>query len=545
MIKCGICGLEVSSLRGITVHLRNQHPLVSLEDYYHTYINTNDLCHCGKRKKLNTLPTGTIKTCGDMKCNVKQKEYTCLEKYGVVNPSQSPEIIKNRKETCLKKYGVEHYLQTKEAKEKTKITNMEKYGVENVFQSTKIQDKIKETLMSRYGVEHASQNLETKQKTKDTNLERYGKTSALALPEVRVLRNKALVTENFYRQMESKKVFETLSPLFTMEDYKGQSFFYPWKCIKCGTEFEDYFHNKHPLCPTCFPMMAMGVSQNEKRLIYFLEKYTTVLSSQRIIPTSKRNLEIDILLPEYKLGIEYDGMMWHSENFGDKDKNYHLFKTEECEKLGIYLLHFFDKEWLENEDIIKSMILSKIGKNNNILYARKCEIRKVNSKDKSIFLNDCHIQGDCLSSYNIGLYYNNELVSLMTFGKSRFDKKVNYELLRFCNKLNTSVVGGFAKLLKHFEKEHTGILISYADRRFSKGDIYYNNGFTLSHVSKPSYIYFDKKLNFYNRMQFQKHKLKDKLEKFNVGMTEWENMKENGYDRLWDCGNLVFIKQIN
>lgn len=189
------------------------------------------------------------------------------------------------------------------------------------------------------------------------------------------------------------------------------------------------------------------------------------------------------------------------------------------------------------------MLLSKIGRNDIVIPARKCEIKIVSSQESNMFLSANHIQGSCTSKYRYGLYYNDELVSIITFGKSRYDKKYEYELLRFASKMNVTVIGGFSRLLKHFRINNKGTIISYANRRFSKGDIYYKNNFSFVKETAPSYSYFQKNKStetFFNREKFMKHKLGKILKKFDPSITEWENMKNNDYDRIWDCGNLVF-----
>jgi hypothetical protein len=129
--------------------------------------------------------------------------------------------------------------------------------------------------------------------------------------------------------------------------------------------------------------------------------------------------------------------------------------------------------------------------------------------------------------------------------KPLYNKKYEWEIIRFCNKLNTSVVGGFSKLLKYFKNEHNGSIITYADKRHSNGNLYKNNGFEELHDSKPNYFYV-KKRDIFSREKFQKHKLKDLFENFNPDLTEWENMQLNNYDRIWDCGNKVFeLRQKN
>ena len=140
-----------------------------------------------------------------------------------------------------------------------------------------------------------------------------------------------------------------------------------------------------------------------------------------------------------------------------------------------------------------------------------------------------------------GLYLHDELVAAISFAKPRFSKKYDHELVRFCNKLNTNVVGGASKLFSHFLKTCGAgeTIVSYADRRWSVGTLYKNLGFTQTHISSPNYWYFSG-LDLFHRVNFQKHKLSEKLDMFNPELTEWENMEANGWNRIWDCGNLVF-----
>ena len=150
-----------------------------------------------------------------------------------------------------------------------------------------------------------------------------------------------------------------------------------------------------------------------------------------------------------------------------------------------------------------------------------------------------------------GLFDKEELVSCMSFGKSRFNKNYEWELLRFSNKLNSQVVGGASKLFKHFIKiYHPKSIVSYCDIRFSslnpKDTVYPKLGFKYSHTSKPNYRYLDTKVNrLFSRIQFQKHKLQEKLPIFNPELSETQNMINNGYIKVYDCGNFVFTWDSN
>lgn len=180
------------------------------------------------------------------------------------------------------------------------------------------------------------------------------------------------------------------------------------------------------------------------------------------------------------------------------------------------------------------------------VFARKCEIRKVEPQESRDFQNDNHLQGAVGSTFDIGLYYNNQLVSLMTFGKPRFSKKYEWELLRFCNKLGYHIPGGASRLLKHFELINSPkSLISYADRRWSVGNVYEKLGFKFSHASRPDYWYWNWNIGGHkleSRVKYQKHKLKNILKEFDPLKTEKQNMADNGYYRIYDCGNLVYVK---
>jgi hypothetical protein len=194
-------------------------------------------------------------------------------------------------------------------------------------------------------------------------------------------------------------------------------------------------------------------------------------------------------------------------------------------------------------EIWKSIINNKLGICDTKIFARKCTINKVDNKTAKQFLLNNHLQGHTPSYVNIGLYYENELVSLMTFGKSRYNKNYQYELIRFCNKINTLVTGGASKIFSHFNKTYNPeSIISYADLRYSNGALYEKLGFNKLKNSTPNYFYFHKSdtSKLTNRVQFQKHKLKNKLDIYNSELTEYQNMLNNGYDRIWDCGNGVY-----
>lgn len=270
-------------------------------------------------------------------------------------------------------------------------------------------------------------------------------------------------------------------------------------------------------------------------------------------------VEVDILCENKKIGIEYNGNMYHSEVFGKKDYKYHLNKTILMNSNNYFLLQIFEDEWELKKDIVKSKLLQLLGENKlEKIYARKCEIREINKTEKDIFLNKNHIQGVDNSNIYLGAYFNNKLVSVMTFdNKRKMSKHKNeessYELLRFATDIECRVVGVASKLLSFFIKKYNPKnIISFADRRWTldkDNNLYTKIGFKLIKTLKPDYSYYNPKLDRYKRYHkfgFGKKSIKKKFpEIYSDEKTEWMMMQEVGYDRIWDCGKFCYELTFN
>lgn len=282
-----------------------------------------------------------------------------------------------------------------------------------------------------------------------------------------------------------------------------------------------------------------GVSKEEIKLRKFIETHVggVIHNDTNIL----NGLELDIYIPSLKLAIELNGDRFHSDLF--KDKWYHLNKTKECEKQGIQLIHIWMCDWIQKNEIIKSILLNKLGKTNTKIFGRKTEIREVQNKECSLFLNENHLQGQSISSIRLGLFHDNQLVQIMTFGKLRkatgLDSKAgSYELIRMCSKKNTNVIGGSNKLLKYFiEKYKPKRIISYANRDWSNGNVYEKLGFTFVKYTTPGYFYTKSHIK-YHRFKFQKHKLIK--EGYDKSKTEYEIMTDRGFYKIWNTGNFLF-----
>lgn len=240
----------------------------------------------------------------------------------------------------------------------------------------------------------------------------------------------------------------------------------------------------------------------------------------------------DFYIPDKNVAIDFNDNYYHSSTF--TDANFHSKKSEYCRDNEIRLIHIFEYEWLEKEDILKSLISSALGIYEKRIFARKCEVRTTKSSDIRAFLEENHMQGYVGSSDVVGLYYNDELVQVLTFGKNRF-KKNEVELLRMCTKKNTQVIGGFSKLLKHQSHDK---FVSYVDLSKYNAQGYLENGFNLLSQSGANYKYCKDNITL-NRISAQKHKLASLLgDEFDVNKTERENMIGAGWLQVYDCGNL-------
>lgn len=287
------------------------------------------------------------------------------------------------------------------------------------------------------------------------------------------------------------------------------------------------------------PFYKNGPSKGETEL----QEYVGTLTSEVELNNMKilAGLELDIVLPDQKIAIEYNGDYFHSDLF--KDRKYHLKKTEECEELGYRLIQVWEHDWIKKPAIVKSILKSIIGKSEQKYYARTLKVVEISANEKSHFLSQNHLQGDAVGKVHLALKNNNDILAVMSFSSLRaatgqVSRENCYELLRFCSALNTTVVGGASKLFSYFIRNYNPkYILSYANRDWSVGGLYEKLGFTYVGVTAPDYFYVKSKYR-YSRFQFQKHKLI--AAGYDASKTEYEIMTERGFLRIWGSGNLKF-----
>lgn len=446
--------------------------------------------------------------------STRQKAFnTNLKRYGAGDVLQSKEIREKIKTTNIKRYGADTPLANKSIRERIKATNREIYGGNSPMSSEVIKNKIKRTNIERFGTEwFLSSNDAIKSRTQhfrhnygvDNNMQIHLGSDALNF-----LNDKDWLTiQHHYNKM----------PLCHIGKMLGVS----------TTSISDYF-KKHDIGVKLYYQssaeLELGTLLTEHGINYSIRNRNIISG------------ELDIFIPSHNLAIEYNGLFWHSER--NIDNTIHKRKYDECHSKDIRLLTIFENEWVYRKEVVSKKLLNILKLDKNVgttIYARKTQIEDIGYIEKKKFFNANHIQGDGPSSINYGLIHNDELVACIGFIK----QKDHYVLNRYATSCN--VPGGFTRLLKHFEREYnTPKIVTFADLRWSEGDLYKNTGFTLDKELPPDY-YWCKGNKLWHKFNWRHTSGLKKLLNYDPNKTEVENMHAHGFYRIWDCGKLRFTK---
>lgn len=514
--------------QGVKSALKSREDYVSfLQQMYGDELDLRELIYM----VLNDLPTVPVADCGNIKKFVSNvdgySEYCTLPKFG---PNRCPvcyeKLSLKKVQTNLVKYGCENPAQAESVASKMKATNMERYGVEQPQKLQSVKDKAMQTNMERFG-SHPSATKDNQERRSKTMKERYGVHNALLITK------KDLTTR--YTDFKQKFIGTGFTLLSTELDYAtvGNKGIHSWKCDTCNNTFSKV--SQCLRCPVCTPYSS-SIAENELH-----EYIMSIMPGVDIIKNSRNVIygrEIDIFIPTLGIGIEFNGEYWHRDEVRDED--YHQDKAVRMRVSGYRLITIYSSEWENQREMVQNRLLNILG-TSTVRYARKCVVKELQNKVSSEFIEQYHIQGDARSSVKLGLYDNDELVAVMTFGKPRFSTECEYELIRYCSK--DTVVGAAGKLLKYFERTYKPkSIMTYADMNWSTGNLYHTLGFDYKGDTKPGYFYYDRKTETkLSRWQCQKHKLIEKYG-FNSDMTEKQMTAALGYFKIFDCGNMVFTK---
>lgn len=560
------------------------------------------ICQYGNRKIFNALNKGYRFCAPDCRCRREAQSRKMTEHHKEIGSEGMAERIRKQQETLLQKYGVTNAAKLDEVKQKAKATNRAKYGVDHPMQTAEVQQRLKETIRQRYGVDSPLVSEEIKSKIRQTNLERYGaehtmhlaraaftekygvdnpfkleqfqekaRLTMLARYGVEKALNNPKILERMADRIEKKygvrnimlapsirrRIEETVRKRYgrispNQSHFSDESY----AILQDPDSFRAMFEGRS----LREVAMTLGVAYDTTRK--YCAKYGIELPKSSYedaiadllrehgfhVRCSDRTIiypqEIDILVPDKKLGIEFCGLYWHTEA-NKRGKTYHLDKMLAANKAGYRLVTIFEDEWVYRRHAVEARLLHILGVGGRGFGARKLAVREIDAAVASEFLERYHTQGAGPHGFaKYGAFAGGDLVAVMTFSKPRLalgrKKDGPIELLRFATD-GRNHPGVASKLFRTFVREHNPKeIISYADRRWSEGGLYRALGFQDDGATAPNYWYFHpSKLAREHRFKFRKDRIVDLVENGRE-MTEVEIMEQLGYRRLWDCGNLRF-----
>ena len=474
----------------------NQFINLSIKDRIYIILNdiqTWPICKCGCGNPINKIQNLYLPHHGNSSHEVKQKKkQNLLLKYNVENPSQLAEVKQKKKDTYQKNYNANHYLQSNIGKINYKKSLQQNYSVENNFQRDDVKNKIKN----------------------------YWNSHSIEKQNIQFQKDKQFHIANYNRIINRLSLYN-IKPLFTLNDYYGvdRKYLYKFQCDNCYNIFMDHLDDGNiPRCEICSPKLVdRGISNLQIHLQQWFQKHHIFYKS------NCRNIiypnEIDIYLPNYNIGIELDGIYWHSD-LNNKNENYHFNKTNSCKEKNIQLIHIFENELVFKPQIVYSYLKHLLHLNKYQIDINKCVIQLIDIKSKNKFLQKYHIHDTDNSDISIGAFFKKHLIAVMSFTKN----KHNYCLSRFAQISNFDIPNIKTKLLDYFQNYyHPKEIITKIDLRWNNENLYKELGFQIKEISKPNCFYFQKNncLNFINENNLDTHK---------------------EYHKIWDCGNIIMFK---
>lgn len=379
--------------------------------------------------------------------------------------------------------------------------------------SQEVVSKKKETSLKKYGTEFPNQSKVVKEKIKEKLIDRVTDTVQTVVE---------MIEEQGFKVTPG----QTLSDSWNFMCSCGNSFsLVPPTWSRWNTGWKT-------ICPKC----SKGSSYEEKEISNWIENlgFEIIRRDRSIIAP----LELDIFIPKLNLAIEYNGLYWHSD-----DKWRHFNKYKLCKERGIKLIQIFENEWMNKKDKVKSRLMSALHLNTR-LYARKTQVRKLSYSEAKRFFEENHLNSYSRGGFaHYGLVCEGKIVQCITVGKSRFYKKIDYELLRSASLNGITVVGGLSKLINHALSQSYGSLVSYADLCWGDGSSYALAGGEELHYSQPGYAWW-RKNEMLSRFNSMKKNLKNVLQNYDEKLTEEENMRAEGWRQIWNAGNAIYVWRV-
>jgi hypothetical protein len=414
-------------------------------------------------------------------------------------------------------------------------TNLKKYGHTNYLASNQGKPTVEQGKISRSGKQYRK--IE-KQKRENTMIDRYGKSVYVNVPE---FREKTLITtiEKYgtphRRQAKYIDIIDKINdPQFLLNQHLIEKKSFVQISAELGGIHSSALIKKCKQHDSTFVPQRFFTSCGHNQISSFLSSLNiNHINNDRTLIAP---LELDIYIPEHKLAIEYCGLYWHSEQRG-KTRQYHKTKHDLCKKTGVQLLTIFEDEWVDKRMQVQRKLIHLLNISQSNVYARNTKCIVLTTQEKDQFFNVNHIQGSGPGSITYGLAYNNETVAAISFIKQANNQFV---LNRYATSIH--VIGGFSKLLKHFQlNNYWNQIISFADQRWSDGKLYSTTGWELDTIIPPDYYYSPDCITRSHKFNYRRKNLHKLLKHFDPDMSEVENCRANDVLRLWDCGKMRFV----
>lgn len=268
-------------------------------------------------------------------------------------------------------------------------------------------------------------------------------------------------------------------------------------CKRCGRKDVKSIYGIIRGMLKCASCDHVSSSMGERDIATFIRSFGLDVQHR----VNVNGVEIDVYVPTCHFGIEFNGLYWHS-NAVCNDHLLHEKKTDACQTVDVRLMHVFEDDWRDRNDIVKSMIAAKLGVFEHVVDARKCTVVQLDLQTRREFFEANHVDGDVSACEAYGLVYDGHLVSCISLRRPNSGRRnCQFEIARFASYLRTNVRGGFGKLITHVRRLHPDAsFVTYVDRRFGGSGIHYKHaGFELSGKTTQRFWWTDT-INRYGRL---------------------------------------------
>lgn len=444
-----------------------------------------------------------------------------------VTPRTIQEAKELSKQQSLERYGVAYPTQRQDVRDKIATTNRLKYGSPSPLGNSEIKQKARQTLIHRYG----TTNYNNPAQRELTCLHRYGTKSASGNPEVR---EKIRQTSLRHFGVENPSCSEEVKFKITQtkqSKYGG----YGWDAPPIRAKYNNTCQERYGVDWYCQTEGCRSASKNDsgpnRDFESLLKKSNILYEREFVLGRYIYDFRVDKTLVEINPWITHNIDI--SPHNSPVTKTYHRDKSLKARHSGYRCIHVW--EWDDPQQVVELL------KPRGSLFGRCCSVRQVSREEEIQFLSCHHLQGYIKSEVALGLYYQEVLVALMTFGKPRYNKKYQWELLRYCT--TSRVVGGAQKLFKAFRSQRKPeSIVSYCDLSKFTGDIYLTLGFELLRSAVGCHWYSPKTKKHFTDNLVRTRGVDQLLgTSYGKGASNEQLLLDEKFVRIYDCGQATYV----